>query len=771
MIGRIISHYRILEKLGEGGMGVVYKAHDNTLDRVVALKFLPHYLTSDAFEKERFYHEAKAASALNHTNITTTYEIAEYDNQLFIVMEWVEGKTFKELVEHDILPINKILDIAIQVCDGLAAAHEKSIVHRDIKSENIMLTPKGRVKIMDFGLAKVKGATKLTKKGSTLGTIAYMSPEQVRGEEVDTRSDLFSFGIVLYELLTGRLPFAGEYEAAVSYAILNETPAAVRSIRPEISPRLEKIVERCLQKERGKRYQRSEELIDDLHTMPQERSVMGKNPAKSAKVWWLAGAVMLSLLLLGVFLYYPRSDSPSRDLKSIAVLPFKNLSDSKEDEYFSDGITDDIIAQLSKITDLKVISRTSTMHYKGMNKKIYEIGKELNVTTVLEGSVRHAGDQVRIVAQLIDARNEGHIWAETYDKGMTQIFAVQSDVAKQIAAALEAKISPAVKSRIDKKQTENTEAYQLYLKGRFFWNKRVLDDVKTAIGCFKQAYDKDPDYALAYAGLASAYVVIPSFGVLPAELYMNARNAAMKALEIDSTLAEAHTVLAEIAGSHYYDWVEAEKHYRRAIELDPSYPTAHQWYSTMLMFLGRFDEAFTEAKRALELDPLSLVINLNLGDVYYAMRQYDKAIEQYKNIIALDETFPWSYSGLAGIYEVQGRFDDAIVEYTKAKDLGGNMPYSFAILGPIYIKSGRKADALKMLNELLRLNRQGNSVAYGIASVYYELGEKEKAFAWLEKSYQNREMWLLVLGYDPLWDDIRSDPRGLALLKKMGLRK
>jgi TolB-like protein/lipoprotein NlpI len=487
---------------------------------------------------------------------------------------------------------------------------------------------------------------------------------------------------------------------------------------------------------------------------------------------WIVAAVIVVLVAIGTYLFYPKSAQITTISKSIAVLPFKNMSDSKEDEYFSDGLTEDIITQLSKISGIeKVIARTSVMRYKGTDKSIRDIGKELDVATVLEGSVRRAGNQIRIVAQLIDVQNEGHLWADTYDKEMTQVFAIQSDVAQRIAAALEAKISPAVKNRIDKKQTENTEAYQLYLKGRFYWNKRVLDDVKKAIDCFKQAIEKDPNYAMAYAGLASAYAVIPSYGLMPAELYMNARNASMKALEIDSTLAEAHTVLGEIAGSHYYDWAVAEKCYRRAIELDPSYPTAHQWYSSMLMFLGRFDEALTEAKRALELDPLSLVINLNLGDVYYTMRRYDQAEEQYKNIIALDETFPWSHSGLAGIYEVQGRFDDAIAEYTKAKDLGGNMPYSFAILGPIYIKSGRKADALRMLDELMRLNQQGNPVAYSIGSVYFELGEKDKAFEWLEKSYQNREMWLLVLGSDPLWDDIRSDPRGIALLKKMGLRK
>ncbi len=771
MIGQTISHYKIIEKLGEGGMGVVYKAEDTKLDRIVALKFLPSELIQDPDAKERFIHEAKAASALNHPNICSIHTIEEYDGQQFIDMELVDGKTLSGLLKEKELSLKDMLNIAIQICEGLNSAHKKGVVHRDIKPDNIMLTVDGIVKIMDFGLAKLKGTSKLTKTHSTLGTLAYMSPEQARGEEVDHRSDIFSFGVVLYEMITGRRPFRGEHEAAMMYSLMNENPEPLARYKTDAPTELQHIIDKSLAKERGERYQHIDEMVADMRRTQHSISGGVTSTIKKSKMTWVVAAVVVVLVVIGVYLFYPKS-GPTTGNKSIAVLPFKNMSDSKEDEYFSDGLTEDIITQLSKISGIeKVIARTSVMRYKQTDKSIRDIGKELDVATILEGSVRRAGNQIRIVAQLIDTQNEGHLWADTYDKEMTQIFAIQSDVAKQIAAALEAKISPAVISRIEKKQTENTEAYKLYLKGRFYWNKRVLDDLKTAIDCFKQAIDKDPNYALAYAGLASAYAVIPSYGLLPAESYMNARNAAMKALEIDSMLAEAHTVLAEIAGSHYYDWVVAEKHYHRAIELDPSYPTARQWYSSMLMFLGRFDEALTEAKRAVELDPLSLVINLNLGDVYYAMRRYDEAKKQYENIIALDGTFPWSHSGLAGIYEVQGRFDEAIAEYTKAKDLGGNIPYSFAILGPIYVKSGRKADAQNILDELLRLNKQGDPVSYGIANIYFELGEKNKAFEWFEKAYQTREMWLLSIGSDPLWDDIRSDPRGIALLKKMGLRK
>ncbi len=771
MINQNISHYKILEKLGEGGMGVVYKAEDTKLKRTVALKFLPKGLEAHEPERARFLQEAQAASALNHYNICSIHTIEEFEDQQFLDMEFVEGKTLSGLLKEKELSFKDVLNIAIQICEGLNSAHKKGVVHRDIKPDNIMLTGDGIVKIMDFGLAKLKGASKLTKTHSTFGTLSYMSPEQARGEEVDHRSDMFSFGVVLYEMITGRRPFRGEHEAAMMYSLMNENPEPLARYKTDVPTELQHIIDKSLAKERGERYQHIDEMVADMRRTQHSISGGVTSTIKKSKMTWVVAAVVVVLVVIGVYLFYPKS-GPTTGNKSIAVLPFKNMSDSKEDEYFSDGLTEDIITQLSKISGIeKVIARTSVMRYKQTDKSIRDIGKELDVATILEGSVRRAGNQIRIVAQLIDTQNEGHLWADTYDKEMTQIFAIQSDVAKQIAAALEAKISPAVISRIEKKQTENTEAYKLYLKGRFYWNKRVLDDLKTAIDCFKQAIDKDPNYALAYAGLASAYAVIPSYGLLPAESYMNARNAAMKALEIDSMLAEAHTVLAEIAGSHYYDWVVAEKHYHRAIELDPSYPTARQWYSSMLMFLGRFDEALTEAKRAVELDPLSLVINLNLGDVYYAMRRYDEAKKQYENIIALDGTFPWSHSGLAGIYEVQGRFDEAIAEYTKAKDLGGNIPYSFAILGPIYVKSGRKADAQNILDELLRLNKQGDPVSYGIANIYFELGEKNKAFEWFEKAYQTREMWLLSIGSDPLWDDIRSDPRGIALLKKMGLRK
>jgi TolB-like protein/Flp pilus assembly protein TadD/predicted Ser/Thr protein kinase len=790
VVGSVVSHYRILERLGEGGMGVVYRAHDDTLDRDVALKFLPHYLTSDLTEKERFYHEARAAAALTHQNIAVVYEIGEYENQLFIAMEYVEGKRLKQLAEAGPISLQRVLDIAIQVCEGLAAAHEKGIVHRDVKSDNIIVTPKGQPKIMDFGLAKVKGATKLTKTGSTLGTAAYMSPEQALGEEVDQRSDIFSFGVVLYELLSGRLPFRAEHPTALAYAIINDELPPLARFNEKVTPEIERIVSKALAKNRDERYQHADDMLADLRherkTLEYARAgniragatVPVEEPAKRRRLYgtYVIAAVVVALAVAFVVfnplnLRLGTEREAPEEPRSIAVLPFTNMGGNKQDEYFSDGITEDIITQLAKIGELKVIARTSVMQYKDTRKSIADIGRELNVSTILEGSVRRSEGQVRVVAQLIDVRNSEHLWAESYDRDMTKIFAIQSDVAQEIARALRAKLSPAVRSSIEKPPTENPEAYQLYLKGRFYWNKRRRDDMWTAISYFKQAILKDPDYGRAYAGLASAYVLLPQYGIPPGEYYDEAQRAALKTLEIDSTIAEAHTVLAQIAQDHRYDWEEAEKHFRRAIELDPGYATAHQWYAIDLSYRSRFDEALAEAKRSAELDPLSPVININVGDMYYVMRQYDKALALYRNTIGLDRTFVWAYMDLAYVYAMQGRYEDAVAECEKARSMGVDTVTYLGALGGLYARAGRKKDAAAVLGQLLRLVQRREAFPFaGIAFINYELGEKDKAFEWFEKAYQSRDLWLPQMAVDPLWDGLRADPRFLALLKRMGLR-
>jgi len=785
MIGQTISHYKILEKLGEGGMGVVYKAEDTKLKRIVALKFLPPHFSADDEVKQRFIHEAQAASALNHTNICSIHTIEGFENpasvphggtlagkQQFIDMEFVEGKTLGVLLKEKELPLKEVVDIALQIAEGLYAAHRKGIVHRDIKPDNIMITDENLVKIMDFGLAKLKGSSKLTKTHSTLGTLSYMSPEQARGEEVDQRSDIFSFGAVLYEMITGRRAFKGEHEAAIIYSLVNETPEPLARYKTNVPDELQRVVDKALSKDKNERYQHVDEMTADLRRVQHSLSGSVTSTTKKSKVPWIVAVACIVLVAIGIYLFYPKSVPTSANRKSIAVLPFKNLSSSKDDEYFSDGIAEDIRTQLSNIADLKVISQQGVLRYKNSDKSITEIGKELGVATVLEGSVQHAGSQVRINAQLIDASDESHIWADKYDKEMTQIFSIQSEVAQKIAEMLRAKLLPSEKDRIERKPTANTDAYQLYLKGRFYWNKRTASDLEKSIGYFKQAIEKDSFYALAYAGLASTYGVLNEYSGLKSSEYMPmAESLAKKALELDSTSAEAHAVLGLCKTDYEWDWVGGENHYKCAIKLNPGYATAHHWYSLHLSFVGRFDEAMKEIKIAQELDPLSLVINTVVGVTFSAYGQHDKAIDQHKKTLELDPNFALALLNLGFIFDLQNRFDEAIVELKKVRSIVGDKPYGLPGLGLAYAHAGKKIEALKILDTLFNFSRQGYSVSSGIALVYSGLGNKDKAFEWLDRAYRERDYRLCRMKSEPMWDDLRSDPRFFDLLKKIGLEK
>ncbi len=777
MIGSTISHYKILEKLGEGGMGIVYKAHDTKLDRLVALKFLPPQLSVAENDRARFLQEARAISALNHPSIATIHDIDEANGQKFLVLEYIPGGTLKSKLKHlksedRQFLLSEVLDYGIQAAEALAHAHRHQIIHRDVKTDNMMLTEEGKVKLTDFGLAKLRGGAQVTKTGTTVGTAAYMSPEQIRGEEVDRRSDIFSFGVVLYELTTSHLPFRGEFETALSYSILNENPPGIASLRQGVPPSLERIINHCLEKEATKRYQSADEIVTELRKVQQEITGAVTIVAKQSKLPWIFAAVVVVLVAIGIYFFYPKSTPTAANSKAIAVLPFKNLSDSKEDEYFADGITEDLITQLSKIADLKVISRTSVMQYKGISKNVRDIGKDLDVGSVLEGSVRRAGNQVRIVAQLIDAHNEGHLWAETYDKEMTQIFAVQSDVAKEIASALKAKLSSAEKERIDRRQTESTEAYQLYLKGRFYWNKRRGRDLEMATDYFKQALEKDPNYALAYAGLAQTFVLFPEYAGLPAKEYFpRAEAAARRALELDENLAEAHSVLGLVRLQYAWDWSGAEREFKKAIELNPNFPTAHHWYNIMLGCVGRLDEAMNEIRRAQELDPLSLIINENVGAVFYSMRRYDEAIGQHKKTLELDQNFAGCHSALGDAYCQKGMFAEAIAEHQKVRVLSESGPYGLGPLGYAYARSGRVNEAKQVLNQLLAFSKQGYVVSYGIASVYNGLGVRNGALQWLERACEEHDRFIVDVKVDPALDNLRSDVRFKAILQRVGLEK
>ncbi len=779
-LGKIISHYKIVELIGRGGMGVVYKAEDTKLKRTVALKFLPPSFSLDEDAKKRFIHEAQAASSLQHNNICTVHDIDETeDGQMFICMDCYAGETLSKKIARGPLKLDDSIDITIQINQGLLKAHEQKIIHRDIKPANIFITNDGIVKILDFGLAKLSRQTVMTKMGSTVGTIAYMSPEQTKGEMVDHRTDIWSLGVVFYEMITGQLPFKGDYDQAVTYSIINEVAEPPTALRTGVPMELERIVNKTLAKNPDERYQRVDEMLVDLKGLGKEfesgttKQTVITTPLKPNRKKYVIGVIAGLFLVLLVAFYFIFLNKPlTIERKSVAVLPFQNISEDKANEYFSDGITEDVITHLSKIGDLKVISRTSTMLYKDSKKSLQEIGRELGVETILEGSVRRAGNRVRIVSQLIDAKTDEHIWAETYDREMKDIFAIQSDVAKQIAAALKVKFSFSEKERIEKIQTENTEAYQLYLKGRFHWNKRTLADIEKAIDYFNQAIEKDPNYALAYAGLASAYVVLPDYyGLPPKDVYPKTEASVRKALELDATLSEPYAVMG-LMKAHQWDWESAESEYKRSIELNPNYPTVHQWYSILLSSLRRLDEALAEIKRAQELDPLSLVINYNVGWAMYFMRQYDKAIDQFRETLDLDPNYISARVSLGGLYAAQGKFEEAISELQKARSLvDRGDPTSLAELGSTYALAGRKDEAQKILDELLEYSKQGYPVSLAIATVYGGLGDKEKVFEWLESAYQSRESKFPLINVHPVCDSIRSDPRFIALLKKIGLEE
>jgi len=741
MIGKTISHYRILDKLGEGGMGVVYKAQDTKLDRLVALKFLPGHLTSDTVEKERFIHEAKSASSLNHPNITTIHEIDEFEGQMFIVMEYCDGKTLKEVIEKEAPSIKKVLGIAIQVCEGLAMAHKKDIVHRDIKSDNIMVTKEGQAKITDFGLAKLKGAKKLTQTRSTLGTAAYMSPEQAQGEEVDQRSDIFSFGVVLYEIITGQLPFKGEHQAAIIYSILNETPEPLARYKASVPGELQRVVDKALVKNPDERYQHVDDMLADLRKLKRAFESTVEQP------------------------------STKKPQPSIAVLPFTNLSADKEQEYFCDGMAEEIINALSQVEDLRVVARTSAFSFRGKEIDIREIGKKLNVQTLLEGSVRKAGNRVRITAQLINVSDGYHLWSERFDRDLADVFAIQDEISLAIVDKLKIKLLGDEKAKMLKRYTQNLEAYDLYLKGRYHWNRRTPDALKKAMAHFEQVIQKDPDYALAYAGMADCYSMLAQvYALPPKEAFPKAKALASKALQIDETLAEAHTSLAFVLSCFDWDWAETEREFRKAIELNSNYATAHQWFALgLLVNLGRTPEAIEEIHKALELDPLSLIVNTAAGGVYLHAGREDKAVEQAEKILDMDPSFGFAHMILADVNERRRKYDEAVAEGLMAYSFAGFLSqHEVAILREAYASSGWTGYLRRWLEIMRPKVEQGQVLYYKMASLYACLDEAEKAIECLEKAYEEHDYSLNGLLVDEAFEKLRSNPRFVQLIKKMG---
>ncbi len=742
MKGKTVSHYKILEKIGEGGMGVVNKAQDTKLDRIVALKFLPQRFASDSAGKERFFQEAKAVSSLNHPNILTIHDINDYKGQLYIVMEYIEGETIKSKIQNKKLKDNEIVDFGLQIGRGLRAAHEKGVIHRDLKSENLMLTIDGRVKIMDFGLAKLKGRKDLTRTKTTVGTLSYMSPEQIQGAELDQRTDLWSLGVVLYEMLFGQLPFKGDYEASIMYSILNEEPDYPEIQSCNLSRPLQEIIKKALQKDLKQRYQKVEEVITDLDLIGQRRQ-------------------------------QPQLFS-SPLLKSIAVLPFYNISPDKENEYFSDGLTDEIITNLSKIRSLRVISRTSTMRFRGAKRPLKQIARELGVHYILEGSVRKHQNDLRITAQLVDANQDVHLWAERYKGTIQDVFDIQEKVASEIVGALKIQITPEEQKGLKKRYTEDTEAYQNYLKGRYYWNKRSEEGFKKGINYFNQTIEKDPLYALAYVGLADAYILLGVYSHLsPNHTMPKAKVAILRALELDDLLGEGHASLAHLKLLYDWDWVGAEQEFRKAIDLNPGYAPAHLWYTVFLSWTGRLAEAMAEIMKAQELDPLSLIINTDIGLIHYLAGRYDQAIEQYQRTLEIDPNFFVTRLALSGAYEQKGRFPEAINELQQALTLSNESTLVLATLGRVYAMSGKREEAQNILTSLIGVSQHKYVSPYIMARLYLALGEIDSGFEWLYKAYMEKSLFLVHTPFnvDPCFKGLNSDSRFTELIRKVGLDK
>ncbi len=788
--GSKLGPYEILGQIGAGGMGEVYRARDPRLSREVAIKVLPSSFAQEPDRLRRFEQEAKAAGLLNHPNVTTVYDIGTNptDGAPYVVQELLEGETLRSILARGRLPPRQAIDYALQTAQGLAAAHDKGIIHRDLKPDNLFVTRDGRVKILDFGLAKllqpetqtlqqtaVPTAAPETEPGVVLGTLGYMAPEQVRGKPADARSDIFSFGAVLYEMLSGSRAFAGESAADTMMAILRDDPPDLSIADPTISPGVERVLRHCLEKNPEQRFQSAGDLAFGI-----EESASGARPPGSAvrpTARALRPAAMAALVLAVLLIVLATNGGLRRELlarlrpgrvSSVAVLPLRDLSPEPRQEYFADGMTDALTASLAQIGALKVISGTSAMQYKGTKKPLPDIARELGVDAVLEGTVARVGDRVRITSELINARSDTHLWAKTFESNMQDVLTLQGEVAREVARQVEANLTTAETARLSAERRIDPRAYEAYLLGRSFLDRGTEEDLEKALEQFNLALSIDKDYAAPYAGIASYYSILPFYSALsPAEVFPKARSAAQKSLELDPNLAEAHASLAYIHAYFEWDWALADREFRRALELRPSHADVHFSYSRFLAAAGRPDEALGEIRRAEELDPRSLSLRANTALLSYFRGQYEVALQKLLEIQKLDPNDPIVHWGIGLVHEQKRRFPEAISSIQKAASLSPSKNFK-ASLAHAYALAGKSAEARKVLEELQEQSRKAYVPSYYSALIHAGLGEKDRAFEFLERAYQERSTVLAYLPLDPRLEPLRSDPRFADLLRRTG---
>jgi serine/threonine protein kinase/tetratricopeptide (TPR) repeat protein len=782
--GTRLGPYEVLSLLGIGGMGEVYRGRDPRIGREVAIKVLPESFSKDADRLRRFEKEARSAGVLNHPNVLVVYDVGEHGGSPYIVSELLEGQTLRERLGQGPLPGLEAIAYGVQIAHGLAAAHEKGVVHRDLKPENLFLTLDGRVKILDFGLAKLtqpemaaaeaaEGATlsAATESGVTLGTVGYMSPEQVRGLPADARSDIFSLGAVLYEMATGKRAFRGISPAETMSMILKEQPPAVGDANPVAPPGLDRVVRRCLEKEPARRFQSATDIafaLADGSTETAAPRALRRPAFRPARLVPLAAVALLAIGLL-LWRRPPRptvGGGPTR-FSSLAVLPLQNLSHDPEQEYFSDGMTEALISRLAQVGALRVISRTSTMLYKGTNKPLRQIARELNVDGIIEGSVMRSGERVRVTAQLIDARKDEHLWAKDYERELRDVLGLQAEVAQAIAQEVHAKLNPGEEARLARSRRVVPEAQEAYLKGRYYLGQGTEDAIGKAIAHFNEAIAKDPLDARAYAGLADSYSALRSIYRAPREVMPKAKAAAQKAVELDDTLAEGHVSLAFARMFYDFDWPGAEREFRRAIDLNPSLAEAHDGLAQYLMANERYDEAIAEVERAKRLDPLSPIILGDASWVYYGARRYDKALQVAREWVEMNPSSPWAHTYLGLALEKTGKIDEAIRELERAAGMDRSVTI-LEWLGGAYAVAGRTHDANRILAELTGRAGQRYVCPYEIATVYVGLGRKDAAFEWLRKGVEEHADCMPWIKADSKIDPLRGDPRYTDILRGVG---